>query len=231
MKEKLIIVGISQTAEQLFSFVQKYELFDVLGFAVDKKYINDTTFMGLDVYALEDLDTIFDKNSIKLFVALSWNKLNADRRDLYNRLKSLGYSFANVISPNSYVYGTIEGDNCWVHDLVSIYYDARVGSNNIFLTSALVGSSSTIGSHCFCGVKSTVCGECSVGNQTFIGTNATVFDGRKVGNKCLIGGCVAVNRDLPDNSLIKFGAGAQQIKQYSEQEIEAKLVPIKNVKL
>lgn len=228
MKEDLIIIGTSTNAKHVFAFVQEYNLYNIIGFAVNKEYIQENTFMGYPVYAIEDLDLYIDKRKTKVFVALLWNRLNADRRDLYNKLKSLDYEFANLISPKASIRGEICGDNCWIHDFVTIQNEAKIDSNVAIMSYALVGSGSVIGEHCFLGAKSTVAGGCRIGKQTFVGINCTVFDGTQVGNKCILGACTAVKRNVPDNSLYKTASDNIVVKQYTSESIEEKLLFSKN---
>ncbi len=230
MKKKLIIIGTSKTASQVYDFVQQHQLFDIMGFAVHKQYRLSDTFYGTNVYNIEELDNHFDKENLLLYIAISWNRLNADRKNLYLNLKKQGYSFANIISPTALIYGEILGDNNWIHDYVSVYTGATIDSNNILLTNALVGSFTTLGSHIFCGVKSSILGGCKIGDQVFIGTNAIVFDDRSVGNKCLVGAGTMVKRDLPNYSLIKTSTVEYAIESYTEDEIEGKLLFAKNIK-
>lgn len=227
MKEKLIIIGTSTNAKHVYEFVKDYDLYDIKGFAVNKKYLTNTEFMGLPVYAIEELDKVADKSKVKLFVALLWNRLNADRKKLYLELKEQGYSFANLISPKASIRGKLSGDNCWIHDFVTIQNDSCIGNNVAMMAYSLVGTGSTIGDHCFMGAKSTVAGGCSIGEQTFIGLSATVFDATTVGKKCILGACTAVKRNVPDYSLYKTSSD-MVIKEYDENTIEEKLMFSKN---
>ena len=227
--EKLIIVGTGTNAIHVYELVKQYELYEVIGFAVNRDYIENDTFCDLPVYALEDLDKVINKSYVKLFIALLWNRLNRDRKKLFESLREQGYQFANIISPFARIRGTIKGTNVWVHDFVVIQNNAVIGDDVAIMSMALVGASSKIGDHCFLGAKSTVGGGSSVGEQTFIGINSTVFDGTVVGKKCILGACTAVKRNVPDFSLYKTSSDIT-IKQYGEDEIEEKLLFRKNVR-
>lgn len=48
------------------------------------------------VFPLEKLDEYIDKDNDYLLVAILWNRLNADRRHMYERVKSMGYKLANI---------------------------------------------------------------------------------------------------------------------------------------
>jgi len=104
--KNLIIVGVSETAWRIFVFVEKYKLFNVIGFAADKQYIKEDTYCGKPVYAIEDLHNHMNVKEDFIFVAVLWNHLNADRRRLYERMKSFNlYKFASLVSPLASVWG------------------------------------------------------------------------------------------------------------------------------
>lgn len=154
---RLVIIGTSETAERILAFCQIYQLYDVIGFAVDRQYRRMNSFHDLPVWDLETLDQQIDKDNVSIYVAIFWNHLNGDRREMYERLKFEGYSFANIISPRSSVRGIV-GDNCWVMDNVVVQEGAKVGNNVIIADNALVGNLSQVGHHCFIGVHSTIMG-------------------------------------------------------------------------
>jgi sugar O-acyltransferase (sialic acid O-acetyltransferase NeuD family) len=229
MKKKLIIVGTGVNARHVYCFIKDYDLFDVLGFAVDKEYKTSDEYLGLPVYEINELRQKFDMENTLLFIAIFWNRLNADRRSVYERLKADGYKFANVISPNAIIHGAIVGDNCWIHDNVIINSDAVVKSDVMIMANAFIGQDSLIENHCFCGARCLVAAA-HIGEQTFLGLSSTVFDGVKIGKKCLVGACCAVKRNMPAYSLCKTPNDSVVFKQYDEDTIESKLLFKKNIR-
>lgn len=226
--EKLIIVGTSTTAKHLYDFVIYHNLFDIIGFAVNREYKQSDKFCNLPVYELENLEKLLIKQDFKIFVAMLWNKLNRERRDVYEYCKGKGFKFANIISPLAVLRSELKGDNCWIHDFVVIQNDSIIGSNVMIMSQTLIGADTQVGSHCFLGAKSLLGGGSKVGEQTFIGLNATVFDDTTIGRKCIIGACTAVKRNMPDFSKYITSSDNIYIKQYSEEEIEYKLMFSKN---
>lgn len=227
--QNLIIVGLGNTAEHVFSFVKRHDLFNIIGFAVDECYIDTPTFMGLKVYPLERLSEYVDKEKDFIYVALLWNRLNRDRKDLYLRLRKEGWKFANLVSPTAVVEGSI-GENCWIHDFSSIWFDSKVGNNVIIRPYVMIAEKCTIGDHAYFAPHAIVAGKCEVGEQTFVGLNATIFDTRKVGKKCIIGACTAIKRDVSDFTSVKSSLDTEIVKQYPEDIVEDKLVHTKNVR-
>ncbi len=230
MKKKLIIVGTSKTAAHVLSFVNYYDLFEVVGFAVNEKFKTSDEYLGLPVYTIEQLPeikgTVFDL----VFVAILWNGLNRDRKQVYEQVKSLGLECANLISPTACVRGNINGDNCWIHDFVIIQNDANIGNNVLIMANTMIGSFAEVGSHCYFATKSTLGGESSIGEQSFVGLSATIFGETTVGKKCIVGACTFVKRNLPDFSVCKTKMESVTIKSYDEEIIEEKLMFRKNVR-
>ncbi len=176
------------------------------------------------------MDEYIDRDNDLLFVAILWNRLNADRRHLYEKVKCLGFKLANIVSPNSYVRGGLKGDNCWINDNVIIQERVEIGNDIFIMDSTLVGHWSKIEDHAFISVNATICGSVIIGKQSYVGANATVFDEVHVGKKCLVGGATIVKRNVPDCSVVKVPSDTAVVKQYSEDVIESKWLAHHNVR-
>lgn len=230
MKEDLVIIGTGLSAKQVYDFIKLHDLYNVVGFSVDSKYIKENTYLGIQIIPLENLKEVIDIRKVKVFVSLGWNHLNADRRMLYGRLKGEGYRFANLVSPLAIIKGKIVGENCWINDYSVLQSDSIIKSNVIVRELALIGNGTVIEEHCFLGVNSIVGGGSKIGEQSFLGIRATVFDGTSVGKKCIVGACAVAKRNIPDYNVCKTGSEVSVIKQYDETEIEQKLVAGKGVR-
>ena len=225
--DNLIIIGLSSTARHVYSFVTYHKLFNVIGFAVNEEYRNTDTFEGLPVYGLEKLKDI-SLGEYSVFISLLWNRLNGDRQRLYDYCKEQGFRMANLISPLAVLRSPITGDNCWIHDFVVIQNDSVIESDVAIMSGSLIGANTHIGAHCFFGAQTVFGGGSTIGERSFVGIKATIFDGTIVGKKCIIGACSAVKRNLPDFSKWATPSDNFVIKQYSESEVEEKLMFSKN---
>ena len=228
--DKIVIIGTSVAASNIFKFIEKYHLYEVEGFAVNREYKTEETYLGKPVFEIESLDQVIDKTRDFIFVAIQWNRLNADRRKVYEQLKSEGYRFANLVSPLASINGQLAGDNCWITDFVCIDTDAQIGNNVFVKVGAWVGDHALVSDHSFIGAKSTVGGGVKIGEQSFIGLGAIVFDDTTVGRKCIVGAATALKRNLPDCCVYKTGSDNYVMKEYPEDEIEQKLLFRKNVR-
>lgn len=226
--KNLVIIGIQETSKHLTAFIEEYKLFNIIGYAVNEKYKDKDLFLGKPVFTIENLSSVIDKEKDFLFVSVLWNHLNGDRRRLYEKLKSEGYRFANLISPKASIKGLINGDNNWINDYVITGAYSEIGSDCYMMSFSMLGHHARLGSHCFVGAKSLIGGGCVIGEQTFIGLNATIFGSMKVGKKCIIGACTGVKRDMPDFSSWKTSSD-YVVKTYDESIIEEKLVTSKQI--
>lgn len=228
---KLVILGISETADRLAQFIEHYSLFEIVGYAVNRQYYTITEFRNRPVWILEELDNHIDFSEVKVVTGLFWNHLNADRRKLYELTKSLfpSIQFANVISPTAVIRGSI-GENNWLMDYVVIQEEACIENNCILADFSLIGHRTVVKSHCFTGIKAVIGGTCVIGEQTFVGLSATIFNDTTIGEKCIIGATTAIKRNVPAYSVVKVSSENQITKQYPPEEIENKWVAKRNIR-
>ena len=195
-----------------------------MGFIVDNGFKVDDLFCGLKVYETGHLPECFSKENDLIFVAMQWDGLNSNRKKVYERLKSIGYRFANIISPNAIIHSEIKGDNCWICDYVIIENDVEIGNNVFIKSKATILHCSNIRNHSFIGANSLIAGSCNVGEQSYVGISSTIFNRVNIGKKCLVGACTYVKRNLPDYTIIKTPNDEFIQIQSSEEEIETKLL-------
>lgn len=228
-QQDLILIGTGVTALRILRFVRVHNLYNVVGFAVNEAYLKETEFGGLPVYALERLSEA-QKRDCVFFIAVQWNHLNAQRRRMYEDACARGLHLVNLVSPMAAVCAaTLEGENCWIQDFVVMQDGVHIGTNTFVAAGALLCHDTIVEPHTFIGAHAAVCGKCVIGEQTFVGVNATVFPGTHVGRKCIIGAGAVVRRHVPDFTRCSVAAETLVQKQYSESEVEEKLVSGRNV--
>ncbi len=226
--KKIVIIGISLAAKQIFHLVTFHKLYEVVGFAVNKEYITSDSFLGLPVYDLECLNEKVS-GEFGVFVAIQWSHLNADRKKVFEQCCSLGYQLVNIISPTAVVRSEITGRNCLIDDFVVIKNDVVIEDNVCIKANAVIADYTHIESHVYIGLHAVVAGGVIIGEQSFVGMNASVLDTTKIGKKCIVSSGCTVKRNMPDFSRWVDNYN-MTIKQYSEEDVEEKLVPSKNIR-
>lgn len=188
MKKKLVIFGtgdIAQLAHFYFSSGSNYE---VVAFSVDAAFLKELEFCGLPVAAFEEAPILYPPENHDFFVALSYSRLNAVRKDKYLAAKALGYRLASFISPFATVLNQDRiGENCFILEDNTIQPFVTIGDNVILWSGNHIGHHSTIKDHTFIASHVVVSGGVEIGEQCFIGVNATLRDHVNIGDKCVIG--------------------------------------------
>lgn len=188
MKRQLVIFGsgdIAQLAHYYFTTDSNYE---VLAFTVDASFIKETNFCGLPVVAFEDVINVFPPGDNELFVALSYSKLNALRKEKFLAAKAKCYKIASYISSRASVLNNgLIGENCFILEDNTVQPFVNIGNNVTLWSGNHIGHHSVIRDHTFIASHVVVSGGVDIGEQCFLGVNATLRDHIKVGDRCVIG--------------------------------------------
>ncbi|MEJ7685849.1 MAG: acetyltransferase [Variovorax sp.] len=212
MTKSLVIFGtgdIAQLAHRYFTQDSEYE---VVGFTVDAEFIKVETFCGLPVVPFAGLAGSFPPADFELFVALSYSKLNAVRKEKYLAAKAAGYRLASFVSSQATVQNDGQiGENCFVFEDNTVQPFVRIGNNVTLWSGNHIGHHSVIGDHCFIASHVVVSGGVEIGEQCFIGVNATLRDHIKVGARCVVGAGALLLADA-DPEGVYIGAATERAR-------------------
>ncbi|HCS29388.1 MAG TPA: transferase [Spongiibacteraceae bacterium] len=188
MKKKLVIFGsgdIAQLSHYYFSTDSDYE---VAAFTVDSCYIKEPEFCGLPVVPFEDVNRDYPPGDYDFFVALSYSKLNAIRKEKFLAAKEKGYKLVSFISSSATVLNDEKiGENCFIFEDNTIQPFVEIGDNVTLWSGNHIGHHSVINDHSFIASHVVISGGVTIGEQCFIGVNATLRDHITVGDRCVIG--------------------------------------------
>ena len=188
MKRKLIIFGAGDIAEIAAYYFDNQSEYDVVSHTVDGEFLTGEKFGRRPVCAFEEIAERFPASEHDMFVALSYTKLNALRKDKYQAAKSMGYKLASFVSEKASVLnGNQIGDNCFIFEDNTIQPFCTIGNNVTLWSGNHIGHHSVIHDHVFISSHVVVSGGVEIGEQSFIGVNATLRDHIKVGERCVIG--------------------------------------------
>jgi sugar O-acyltransferase (sialic acid O-acetyltransferase NeuD family) len=202
MKKPLVIFGIRDVAQLAHFYFSRDSEYQVVAFTVDAAYRTDATFCDLPVIAFEEISKYYAPEQCEIFVALSYSKINAVRKEKYLAVKALGYRIASFISSHSTVLndGRI-GENCFIFEDNTIQPFVTIGNNVTLWSGNHIGHHSTIKDHCFISSHVVISGGVEIGEQCFIGVNATLRDHIKIGEKCVIGAGALILADAEPESV------------------------------
>ena len=196
MTRRLVIFGTGDIAQLAHYYFGKDPRFEIVAFTVDAAYVREPSFCGLPVIPFEEVAGRYPPDKYEMFVALSYAKLNAVRKDKYLETKAKGYRIASYVSRQATVLNDDHiGENCFILEDNTIQPFARIGNNVTLWSGNHIGHHSIISDHCFLASHIVVSGGVEIGDHCFLGVNATLRDGIHVAERCLIGAGAVVMKD------------------------------------
>ena len=135
----------------------------------------------------------------------------AVRKEIFEKFKSMGYSFATIIHDSCVIAGGIciqEGAQLMAGAVINT--GSTVGANTIINTRAVIEHDCVVGSHSHISPGTVICGGCNIGSHVHIGAGSTLIQKIKVGDESIIGAGSLVLRDVKENSLV-FGVPAKEV--------------------
>ncbi len=210
---KIIIFGIGQIAEIAHFYLTNDSEHEIVAFTVDKEFLEQDSFHNLPVVAYEKLIEKYPPIEYKMFIPISYKKVNKLRTEKFIDAKAKGYECVSYISSKTTYYDTPVGENCFIFENNVIQPFTKIGDNCILWSGNHIGHHTTIENHCFLASHVVVSGSVTVGEYSFIGVNATIRDNVKVGKENVIGAGSLILTDTEDRAV------------YSPKETEKSKVP------
>lgn len=202
--EKIVIVGDGEFAEIAYEYFTYDSPYEVIAFSVEKDFITKNSMFGLPIVQFEEVENIYPPTQYKIFVAITFTKLNRIRTKLYHLAKEKGYKLVTYVSSNAFVWHNVElGDNCFIFENNVIQYNVKIGSNVVLWSGNHIGHRSVIGNNCFLSSHVVISGYCNVGDSCFFGVNSTIGDNVNIGQDCLIAAGALLIKDAESNKIYK----------------------------
>ena len=199
----IVIFGTGEMAEVAWHYLTHEGGHRVVAFTVERAYITQSERFGIPVVPYEEART-YRHGSLRMYVAVSFKHVNADREAVCKRALADGYSLIGYLSPN-----VIElpddftpAPNTLIMSANLIQPFATIGWNTTIWNGNHIGHHTTIGDHCFIASHAVISGHVRIGDNTFIGVNATIRDNVTIGKRCVIGAGALVLHDVPDDSVV-----------------------------
>ena len=204
--KKVIIFGVTDFSEVVYYYLSNDNRYEIVGFALDKEYITDSTFHNLPIIEFDDIEKKYDPREYSMFIAIGYNKMNKVRSQKYIEAKNKKYELISYVSLKASSYDNVEiGDNCFIFEDNTIQPFSKIGNNTILWSGNHLGHHSKIGDNCFITSHVVIAGRVEVGNNTFIGINATIRDHIKIGKENMIGAGSIILNDTEDYSVFSPG--------------------------
>src|SRR5579864_6798751 len=127
---RIVVFGAGDIARLAHYYFTQDSEHEVVAFAVDRAFRHADEFDGLPLVDFEDVRSRFDPAAYRMFVAVSYARMNQVRAEKYLKAKSLGYTLVNYVSSRcTWLTQVPPGDNCFVLEDNTIQPFVTIGSN------------------------------------------------------------------------------------------------------
>ncbi len=203
MRKGLIIFGTGKIAEVVHYYATEECGLNVVAFAVDEKYKQQSTFMNLPVESFDSIEKKYSPQDFELFVSVGYHDLNKLREARCKEAVEKGYELISIVSPKANVPKNVKvGRNCFIMPPDIVHPCVTIGDNVFIWSGAMVGHHSTISDNCWLTSCCNISGNVTLGKNTFVAVNATIGHGVTIGVECFIGANSLVTKSLDDKKVV-----------------------------
>lgn len=215
--KKAVIFGTTDFAQVASIYLRDDAGYEVAAFTVNERFIEETDLLGIPVVPFEGLSDSHPTDEYVVFLGIGFSKVNANRRNVYDECKRLGYVLPNYIHSNVRLWKETQiGEACFIFENNVIQPFVSVGNNCVLWSGNHIGHHSTIGNNVFIASHVVISGKCRIGDNCFVGVNATFRDGISVGPNSVIGAGAVLLKDAVEGSVYK-GAATQPQERRSDE--------------
>src|SRR2546421_8528014 len=185
---RLVIFGAGDIARLAHHYFTRDSEHEVAAFTVDEEYRQGDTFLALPLVPFEKVVGLYPIQEYKMFVALSYARMNKLRAEKYHQAKQNGYELASYVSSRcSFLTDHPVGDNCFILEDNTIQPFVKIGNDVTLWSGNHIGHDAVIEDHCFLASHIVVSGFAHIKPYCFLGVNATLRNAITIAPETLIG--------------------------------------------
>jgi len=208
-RRPLVIVGTGEFAQIACEYFTCDSPYEVVGFAVERAYLNCDECCDRPVVALDEAAARFDPARHAAYVAVTYTKLNRIRTRLLADVRAQGFTPASYVSSRAFVWRNVTlGEHCFVFEHNVLQHFARVGDNVVLWSGNHIGHRAVLADNCFISSHVVVSGYAEIGRNCFVGVNSCVHDRVRIGDDVVIGAGSVVVDDCPDGQVLRGNPAA-----------------------
>ena len=214
---KIVVFGTRQWAELAHFYLTHDSEHQVVAFTVDRDYLDCDRYKDLPVVAFEEVEKHYPPSEYKMFIPISFKKMNHLRADKYEEAKARGYELISYVSSKATTWPGFKcGENCFIFEDNTIQPFVTIGNNVILWSGNHIGHHTTIKDHVMITSHVVISGCCTIEPFCFFGVNSTVRDETVIAHDTLVGMGVAITKDTKAFEVYKV-EGAEPAKATSNQ--------------
>lgn len=217
--EDLIVIGSGGHAKVIIDILQHMSNYKIIGItSVDLK--QGDIFQGYKVLGDDGILPLYINKGLKyVAMGIGGYRDNKLRKYVFNKIKSLGLVFINVLHPKSIISNTAKlAEGVTILPGAIINTDVTIGDNVIIATGASVEHETIIENHVLVSAGVTIGAYSIIKEGALIALGSKVISGITIGSNALVAAGAVVTNDIKENQRV-FGIPAKE-KIMKEDENE-----------
>lgn len=190
----LVIVGTSKASALISCVIECEAQANVIAYTTYRSMIKEMSLEGKPIVAIEDLNKLYDMNSVYVLNTIGYTDMNTVRervfKDTKERFANI-YTFisknaliytdkigkGSIVMPGAYVGPYVEvGESCLIMAQSSVPHHIKVEDYSYIAARAVIGGSSIIGHNSFLGINATIKNKVNIAPYTLIGSGSNVLE-------------------------------------------------------
>jgi sugar O-acyltransferase (sialic acid O-acetyltransferase NeuD family) len=202
---KVVVFGMGQWAELAHFYLTHDSPHEVVAFTLDRAYLTETRYKGLPVVPFEEIEQHYPAADYRMFIPMSFKKMNHLRAEKYAAAKAKGYELISYVSSKAITWpGFRCGDNCFIFEANNIQPFVEIGNDVVMWSANHIGHHTVIKDHVMITGHVVISGCCTIESFSFLGANATVRDETVIARETLVGMGVAILADTREFEVYKI---------------------------
>lgn len=211
---KLVIVGAGEFGEIAYEYFTLDSEYEVVAFAVEKKYRKQERLFNLPIIDFEDINREYPPQKFDVFIAITYVQLNKARQRLFEKCKEMGYRCASYVSSHAFVWHNVEiGENVFIFENNTLQYYVSIGNNVVLWSGSQIAHRTVVEDNCWISSQAVISGFCCIGENTFLGANVTIGDNVTIAKNIIVGAGAVTVKDLKESGSIYIGSPAKKISK------------------
>lgn len=197
-----LIVGNSVYASMLNEYLKDESEIKVVGFTVEREYIEHDVFEGLQVIPYEDIEECYSPEEVVLYMGVGYSQMNGVKERLFQIYKKKGYHFGTYKHPSAVVAkGTVLGEGNVFFEGSIVQKGCRIGNGNVFFARTLIAHNCSVGDFNSFSFAS-LAGNVTINNRCFIGMGSVIGEKLTLDDRVFVGANTYVNQNIEKGRVI-----------------------------
>ena len=207
-------LGAAGHAKVVIEILRLRDEYDLVGLLDANPKLSGSSVGGVKILGDDTLlSDLYNRGTRKAFIGIGSVGDATNRRELFRKLKDLGFDLVSAIHPRATVSPSAEfGEGPIVMANAVVNADARIGDNVVINTGAIVEHDCILEDHVHIATGARLAGGVTVREGSHVGVGASIKQGVIVERGAIVGAGAVVIDDVPEGVTV-VGVPAKILKK------------------